>query len=140
MLLFTTNDLRSTEIIHITGAEGRLHISRTEWGKALQVMIKTTGDIPKVDNSIYGKGCLRLGWLDMLLYIFIETLAELRHVFPTYCQATGVCMTAKVNKKITTALNGRIHIKAGNRTCTTGSKLSVTGKDYRWTEIDFCQS
>ena len=74
--------LTRTEVIHVDGAEQRFLVGGSEGTETFQVVMQLPRDVLEVNLCIDIEDGLNLFRLDMLLYIFLETAAELWNIFP----------------------------------------------------------
>ena len=82
VFLFASHHLTRTEVIHVDGAEQRFLVGGSEGAETFQVVMQLPRDVLEVNLCIDIEDGLNLLRLDVLLYIFLETAAELWNIFP----------------------------------------------------------
>ena len=140
MFLRAADDLAGAIVVDAKRTEHRFGIARAKRREALEVVIEFLGYVLEVDDRVDSEVSLGLLGLDMLLDIFLETLAKRGDVGPAQSKSGSIGVPSEIDEQVTAALNGRIDVEAHHRTCRACRKVAVTRKNNCWPEIDLSQS
>ena len=140
MLLLASYNLARAVVVYVCRAEERLGVAGSERREPFQVVMQFLRYVAEVDFGVDVEHRLCLFGLYVLVYISLESVAELLDVVPTQRQSGCVGVSAEVDEQVAATLDSRVDVEARHAACRTRSEVAVASEHYGRAEVDFGES